>query len=84
MRIPTGGWPEQKVTVEKALRACTYEGAFASFEEDRKGMLRVGMLADMALIDRDLTAIAPETIRDAEVLKTIVGGRVVFTRKNEN
>ncbi len=79
------GWvPEQKVTVEESLRAYTYEGAFASFEEDRKGMLKVGMLADMALIDRDLTAIAPETIRDAKVLRTIVGGRVVFTRKNEN
>ena len=81
---PDGWVPEQKVTVEEALRAYTYEGAFASFEEDRKGILKVGMLADMALIDRDLTAIAPETIRDAKVLKTIVGGRVVFTRKNEN
>ena len=78
------GWvPEQKVTVDKALRAYTYEGAFASFEEDRKGMLKVGMLADMALIDRDLMAIPPETIRDAKVLKTIVGGRVVYPRDNE-
>ena len=79
---PDGWVPEQKVTIEQALRAFTYEGAFASFEEDRKGMLKVGMLADMALIDRDLMAIAPETIRDAEVLKTIVGGRVVFSRHN--
>ncbi|MGB5333467.1 MAG: amidohydrolase [Woeseiaceae bacterium] len=77
---PDGWVPEQKITVEQALRAFTYEGAFASFEEDRKGMLKVGMLADMALIDRDLTAVAPETIRDAEIQKTIVGGRVVFTR----
>lgn len=79
-----GGWvPEQKVTVEQALRAYTYEGAFASFEEDHKGMLKPGMLADMTLIDRDLTAIAPEAIRDARVLKTIVGGRVVFSRRND-
>ncbi len=80
---PDGWVPEQKITVEQALRAFTYEGAFASFEEDRKGMLKVGMLADMALIDRDLTAVAPETIRDAKILKTIVGGRVVFSRQND-
>ncbi|MCP4301237.1 MAG: amidohydrolase family protein, partial [Gammaproteobacteria bacterium] len=79
---PDGWVAEQKISVEQALRAYTYEGAFASFEEDRKGMLKAGMLADMTLIDRDLTAIAPETIRDARVLKTIVGGRVVFARQN--
>ena len=72
--------PEQKITVEEALRGYTYEGAYASFEEDRKGTLKVGMLADMVLIDSDLTEIAPETIRDAKVLKTIVDGRVVFSR----
>ncbi len=77
---PDGWVPEQKITVEEALRGYTYEGAYASFEEDRKGMLKVGMLADMVLVDRDLTAIAPETIREARVLKTIVGGRVVFSR----
>ena len=76
-----GGWvPEQKISVEQALRGYTYEGAFASFDEDRKGVLKPGMLADMVLIDRDLTAIPPETIRDARVLKTIVGGRVVYSR----
>ena len=75
-----GGWiPEQKITVEQALRAYTYEGAFASFEENKKGTIKVGMLADMVLLDRDLTTIAPETIRDAQVLYTIVGGRAVFS-----
>lgn len=80
-RNPDGWVPEQKITVEQALRGYTYEGAYASFEEDRKGMIKAGMLADMALIDRDLTAIPPETIRDARVLKTIVGGRVVYSRQ---
>jgi len=79
-RNPDGWVPEQRITVEQALRGYTYEGAYASFEEGRKGMLKPGMLADMVLIDRDLTAIPPETIRDAKVLKTIVGGRVVYTR----
>jgi len=79
-RNPDGWVPEQKITVEEALRGYTVEGAHASFEEDRKGMIRAGMLADMALIDRDLTSIPPATIRDAKVLKTIVGGRVVYSR----
>ncbi len=75
------GWvPEQKITVEQALRAYTYEGAFASFEENKKGTIKAGMLADLVLLDRDITTIAPETIRDARVLYTIVGGRVVYSR----
>jgi len=48
-------------------------------EEDIKGQLKPGMLADFVLLDRDLTKIAPETIRDARVLKTVVGGNVVFS-----
>ena len=76
-----GGWvPEQKITVEQALHAYTYEGAFASFEENKKGAIKAGMLADMVLLDRDITTIPPETIRDARVLYTIVGGRVVFSQ----
>ena len=77
---PDGWVPQEKITVEQALRAYTSEGAYASFEEDRKGMLKPGMLADMVLIDRDVTGVNPEIIRDALVLKTIVGGRVVFNR----
>ena len=79
-RNPDGWVPEQKITVEQALRGYTYEGAHASFEENRKGKLKPGMLADMVLIDRDLTTMHPETIRDAKVLMTIVGGRVVYSR----
>lgn len=75
---PDGWVPAQKIGVEDALRSYTVEGAYASFDEDRKGMLRPGMLADMVLIDRDLTAIEPETIRDARILLTVVGGRVVY------
>ncbi len=58
-RAPEGWVPEQKITVEEALRAYTYEAAYASFEEDIKGTLKPGMLADFVLIDRDLTAIPP-------------------------
>ncbi len=76
---PDGWVPEQKISVEQALRAYTTEGAYASFEEDIKGMLKPGMLADFVLLDRDLTAIPPETIRDTKILKTVVGGKVVYS-----
>ena len=76
-----GGWvPEQRVTVEEALRAYTIAGARASFEEGEKGTLERGKLADFVLLDRDLTRIAPEAIRDVRVLVTVVGGRVVHER----
>ena len=76
---PEGWVPEQKVTVEESLRAYTAEGAYAAFEEDVKGRLVPGMLADMVLLEKDITAIPPEQIRDVRVLKTIVGGRVVHS-----
>ncbi len=76
-----GGWvPEQRVGVEDALRAYTAAGAFASFEEGEKGTLEPGRLADLVLIDQDLTRVPPETIRDAKVMLTVVGGQVIFER----
>ncbi|MCK5329968.1 MAG: amidohydrolase, partial [Candidatus Marinimicrobia bacterium] len=76
-----GGWiPEEKLTVEEALRAYTIDAAYASFEENIKGRLEAGKLADFVIIDRDLTVIQPETIRDAEVVMTVVGGKVVFEK----
>lgn len=76
-----GGWvPEQKITVDEALRAYTADAAYAAFAEGEKGTLEPGKLADFVLIDRDLRRIAPETIRDARVLMTVVGGTVVYER----
>ena len=77
-----GGWvPEQTVTVEQSLHAYTTAAAYSSFEENIKGMLKPGMLADFVLLDRDLTQIDPETIRDTEILRTVVGGEVVYSRR---
>lgn len=74
-----GGWvPEQKISVEEALRAYTIDAAYAEFTERTKGSLEVGKLADLVLLDRDITRVPPETIRDTSVLLTVVGGRVVF------
>jgi predicted amidohydrolase YtcJ len=74
---PDGWVPEQKITVEEALRAYTTGGAYASFDEARKGTLTAGKLADLVMIDRDLFKIPPEEIRNAKVLTTVVGGKVV-------
>jgi hypothetical protein len=77
-----GGWfPEQKISVEDALRAYTTGGAYAMFADRSRGSLEPGKLADLAMIDRDITRIPPEQIRDAHVLLTVVGGKVVYQRK---
>jgi predicted amidohydrolase YtcJ len=76
-----GGWiPEQKITVEEALRAYTSDAAYAEFAEKEKGTLAPGMLADFVMLDRDLTRIAPETIRDTKIVMTVVGGKPTFER----
>lgn len=75
---PEGWIPAEKVSVDEALAAYTRQAAYAAFDEDELGMIRPGMLADLALIDRDLTAIPPAEIRDARVLMTVVDGDIVF------
>jgi predicted amidohydrolase YtcJ len=79
-KTPNGWVPEQKITVEEALRAYTRSAAYAGFQESSVGVLRPGMLADFVMIDRDLTRIAPESVRDARVLLTVAGGRAVYER----
>jgi predicted amidohydrolase YtcJ len=74
---PDGWVPQQKIGVQDALRAYTVTAAYASFEEGSKGTLERGKLADIVILDRDLTKIPPETIRDARVTHTIVGGNVI-------
>lgn len=75
---PDGWVPEQKVTVEEALRAYTVAGAYASYDEDNRGRLKAGMLADFVVLDQDLTTIDADDIRNTRVLRTVVGGRSVF------
>jgi predicted amidohydrolase YtcJ len=77
---PEGWVPEQKISVTDALRAYTSGGAYASFEDSLKGTIARGKLADFAIIDHDLTRIPPEEIRNARIVMTIVGGKVVYDR----
>lgn len=75
---PEGWIPAQKISVAEALAAYTRTAAYASFEEKLKGKIAPGMLADLVVIDRDLTAIPPGDIAEARVLKTIVAGTTVY------
>jgi len=73
--------PEQKITVEEALKAYTWGGAYAANEETYKGTLAAGKLADFVMLDKDILKIAPAAIRDTKVMLTVLGGRVVYERK---
>jgi len=75
-----GGWiPQEKITVEEALRAYTAGDAYGIFAERERGKLVPGYRADLVLLDQDLTRIQPETIDQVKVRATVVGGRVVFS-----
>jgi predicted amidohydrolase YtcJ len=72
--------PEQAISVKDALRLYTVNGAYASFEENIKGTIEPGKLADMVVFDRDVLTIPAEEIKDINVEMTIVGGEVVYQR----
>lgn len=76
---PAGGWfPEERVDLETALRAYTANNAWAAGEEDEKGRLVPGLLADFVILERDLFTIPPEEIKEVRALLTVVGGKVVY------
>jgi predicted amidohydrolase YtcJ len=78
---PRGGWhPDQKMSLDETLRAFTAGAAYAAFAEDRVGVLRPGMRADVTVMDRDLFKVAPKDILNADVLMTIVDGEVVYEK----
>jgi len=77
---PQGWFPEQKLTVQEAVEAYTMGSAYAEFQEQEKGSITPGKLADMVMLSDDIFMIAPEDIRDVHVLKTFLGGKVIFDR----
>jgi predicted amidohydrolase YtcJ len=70
--------PKQRVTVEEAIRVGTINGAYASFEEHRKGSIEAGKLADLVVLGRDPTRTDPMALIDIPVERTMVGGRWVY------
>jgi len=79
---PNGWFPEQKLTVAEAVEAYTMGSAYAEFQEKVKGSITPGRLADMVVLSDDIFSVDPAKIRDVKVLKTIVGGKVVWEKKD--
>jgi predicted amidohydrolase YtcJ len=76
---PAGGWyPNERLTLDEALRGYTIEAAYAEFEEQSKGSITKGKLADLVVISDDLTRLAPKQILSLHVLKTFIGGKLVY------
>ena len=78
---PNGWVPEQKLKLAEAIEAYTMGSAFAEFQDNVKGSITPGKLADLVIVSDDLFAIDPKNIRDVNVDATIVGGRVVWSRE---
>ena len=76
---PEGGWfPQEKITIEQAIKAYTLNTAYAGFEEDIKGSLTAGKLMDFVVLSDNLLTMDPDDIKDVTVLTTVVGGKVVY------
>jgi hypothetical protein len=75
---PEGWIPAQEITLEEALRAYTYENAYGVFAEESRGMLKPGYLADLVLLDQDLTRVTPNQLDAVKVNATVVGGKLVY------
>jgi predicted amidohydrolase YtcJ len=80
--IPEEGWSaDQCMTRDEALASFTIEGAYASFEEDIKGRIREGYLADLTVLSNDIMTCPEDDILETRALMTIVGGKVVFEQE---
>jgi predicted amidohydrolase YtcJ len=73
-------YPDQKMTRQEALRSYTWNNAYAAFEEDEKGSLAPGKLADITVLSRDIMTVPDDQILSTDVVYTIVGGKVMYQR----
>jgi len=71
--------PEERLTVEQAIRAVTITPAYSTFEEDLKGSIEVGKLADLVVLGGDILTVPSVEIKDIPVMQTMIGGEFVYT-----
>ncbi len=74
--------PEERITLEEAIRAVTMTPAYSTFQENLKGSIEPGKLADLVVLGRDILTVPPLEIKDIPVLRTMVGGEFVYTNPN--
>jgi len=77
---PNGWIPDEKITVPQAIRCYTINSAYAGYEENSKGCLKPGYLADLVVLSDDILAIDPVKIWDVAIEMTMVGGKIVFKK----
>ncbi len=75
---PNGWIPEQKISVEDAIKCYTINNAYAAFEENIKGSIEPGKLADMVVLDKNILSIDPVEIKDTKVVMTIYDGKIIY------
>ena len=80
---PDGWFPEQKLTVAETVSAYTMGSAYAEFQDQEKGSISIGKLADMVILSDDIFSIQPEKIKEVKALRTFVGGKLVWEAKGD-
>ena len=70
--------PSQRISVTEAMRICTMHGAYASFEENIKGSLVGGKLADFVILEKDPHEVDPDTIKEIRIVETVMDGRTTY------
>jgi predicted amidohydrolase YtcJ len=81
--LPEGGWiPEQKISIAQAMKAYTAAGAYSSFEENLKGQIKVGQLADIIVFSHDLFTIDPMKTHETKVVLTVFDGKIIYNQLN--
>ena len=77
---PDGWIPEQMISVEDAIKCYTINSAYASFEENIKGTIETGKLADLIILSDDILTIDPIKIKDAKVEMTMFDGKIIYNK----
>jgi len=77
---PEGWIPEQKISIEEAIKGYTINGAYAEFAESKKGSIEKGKLADLVVLDQNLFKIPPAEIKDVQVKMTVLNGKIIHKR----